>query len=323
MFYAATMSTIKALRAMLIALILKPPCERWNAFFCNEALSPEEYAKAVVDTLGFKGKFDLSLDRSNWKYGKKEINYLVLSWRINRHISIPLMFMELDKAGNSNTAERLDLLEKFNKIFGFKRIKSLAADREFIGTKWFKELHKHNIPYFIRVKENTLLPWGEDDPIHARELFQHLYGAQNRLVQKEMYGETVYFVGARSKDGELVIVMSNQDLKASQILAKYRERWAIEELFRKLKTSGFHWENTHMTHSVRLVSLLIILSFGVLIACLMGQEQKIPWKKTLDCPLYSTFKQGLIRFQFLLAQSIDGVLKTLSNLLEVAKNLIF
>ena len=65
------------------------------------------------------------------------------------------MFMELDKAGNSNTAERLDLLEKFNKIFGFKRIKSLAADREFIGTKWFKELHKHNIPYFIRVKENT------------------------------------------------------------------------------------------------------------------------------------------------------------------------
>ena len=38
--------------------------------------------------------------------------------------------------------------------------------------------------------------------------------------------------------------MSNQDLKASQILAKYRE---LKELFRKLKTSGFHWENTHMT----------------------------------------------------------------------------
>jgi hypothetical protein len=55
-------------------------------------LSPEEYAKAVVETLGFKGKFDLSRDRSNWKYGKKEINYLVLSWRINKYISIPLMF---------------------------------------------------------------------------------------------------------------------------------------------------------------------------------------------------------------------------------------
>jgi hypothetical protein len=283
-------------------------------------LSPEEYAKAVVQTLEFKGKFDLGLDRSNWKYGKKEINYLVLSWRINRHISIPLMFVELDKAGNSNTDERLDLLEKFKKIFGFERIKSLAADREFIGGKWFKELHKHDIPYFIRVKENILLPWGEDNPIHARDLFQHLQGAQNRLIEKEMYGGTVYFAGTRSKAGELVIVMSNQDLKASQILAKYHERWAIEELFRKLKTSGFHWENTHMTHSARLISLLIILSFGVLIACLMGHKQKIPWKKTLGCPLYSVFKQGLIRFQFLLAQSVAGVLETLLNILELAKN---
>jgi hypothetical protein len=210
------------LHATWIAPILKLRCERWNGFFCNEELSPDEYAKAVVAILGFQGKFDLSLDRSNWKYGKKEINYLVLSWRINRHISIPLMFIELDKAGNSNTAERLDLLGKFNNVFGFNRIKSLAVDREFIGTKWFKELHKHNIPYFIRVKENTLLPWGEADPIHARELFQHLYGAQNRLIQKEMYAGTVYFAGTRSKDGELVIVMSNQDLKASQILAKYR-----------------------------------------------------------------------------------------------------
>nr|MBA3814713.1 transposase [Alphaproteobacteria bacterium] len=42
--------------------------------------------------------------------------------------------------------------------------------------------------------------------------------------------------------------MTNQDLKAKLILDQYRNRWSIEELFRKLKTSGFHWENTHMTH---------------------------------------------------------------------------
>jgi len=173
------------------------------------------------------------------------------------------------------------------------------------------------------VKENTLLPWGENDPIHARDLFQHLQGAQNRLVQKEMYGGTVYFAGTRPKAGELVIVMSNQNLRASKILGKYRERWSMEELFKKLKTSGFHWENTHMTHSARLISLLIIMSFGVLIACLIGKEQKIPWKKTLDYPLYSTFKQGLIRFQFLLAHSVIGALETLLNLLEGAKNISF
>ena len=43
----------------------------------------------------------------------------------------------------------------------------------------------------------------------------------------------VLLCDVHQKAGDLVIVMSNQDLKASQILAKYRERWAIEELFRK------------------------------------------------------------------------------------------
>ena len=135
---------------------------------------------------------------------------------------------------------------------------------------------------------------GKSNPIHAKNLFQHLTGNNNRLVEKEMYGHTVYFAGTPSKTGELVIVMTNQNLKAKQILDKYRERWSIEELFRKLKSSGFHWENTHMKKSSRLVSLLIILSFGLLIAYLMGQGDKIPWKKTLGCPLYSVFKKGLI-----------------------------
>lgn len=231
--------------------------------------------------------------------------------------------MDLDKAGNSNTTERLDLLEEFNEIFGFHRIKSLMADREFVGAKWFKALEKNKIPYFIRVKENTLLPWGKDKSIHAKNLFQHLTGPNNRLVEKEMYGHTVYFAGTPSKTGELVIVMTNQNLKAKQILDKYRERWSIEELFRKLKTSGFHWENTHMKQSYRLISLLIILGFGLLIAYLMGQSIKIPWKKTLGCPLYSIFKQGLINFQFLVARSLTEAIETILNLLERAQYVIF
>ena len=231
--------------------------------------------------------------------------------------------MDLDKAGNSNTAERIDLLEEFNKIFGFHRIKSLMADREFIGKKCFRMLDQNKIPYFVRVKENTLLPWGQDNPIHAKQLFHHLQEGQSRIVEKEMYGGVVYFAGTRSKATDLVIVMSNQDLSAKQILDKYRERWSIEELFRKLKTSGFNWENTHMKRSERLVSLLIILGFGMLIAYLMGQDDSIPWKKTLRCPLYSVFKQGLINFQFLLAKSLTEAIKTILNLLERAQNVIF
>ena len=85
----------------------------------------------------------MCLDRTNWKLGEKSINYLVLSWRINKKISLPLLFVDLDKDGNSNTTERLDLLNDFDEVFGFSRISSLIADREFIGNQWFKTLSKN------------------------------------------------------------------------------------------------------------------------------------------------------------------------------------
>jgi hypothetical protein len=78
-----------------------------------------------------------------------------------------------------------------------------------------------------------------------------------------------------------------------------------------------------MTKSKRLVSLLIIMSFGLLIAYLMGQNDEIPWKKTLGCPLYSVFKQGLINFQFLVAHSVTEAIQTVLNLLDRAQNVIF
>jgi len=272
-----------------------------------------------VELLDFKGKFDLCLDRTNWKFGKKSINYLVLSWRINKKISLPLIFADLDKEGNSNTAERLDLLKDFDAVFGFRRINSLIADREFVGHEWFKTLNKNEIPYFIRVKQNTLLPWG-DVPIQAVEFFNHLKGIQTRLVEKEMYGSTVCFAGMRGQAGELVIVMSNQPFNAPQILDKYLKRWSIEELFKKLKTSGFHWENTHMKISARLVTLLVILGFALLTASLVGYGQDIPWKKTLGYPLYCVFKQGLITLQFLMAKSLNLAIQTLQTALESSIN---
>lgn len=68
------------------------------------------------------------------------VNYLVLSWRISKDFCLPLLFVDLDKAGNSNAQERIDLLDKFDKLFVCSRIKRLFADREFIGEKWIRYL---------------------------------------------------------------------------------------------------------------------------------------------------------------------------------------
>ena len=231
----------------------KSAIRRVERFFKDQDLGFASCALGMVKLLNFTGKFDLCLDRTNWKFAEKHINYLVLSWRINKRISIPLLAVELDKAGNSSTAERIDLLEKFDLLFGYDRINSLLADREFIGEVWYKKLIDSKIPFFIRVKENGLVPCG-DKKYALVDCFNHLKTNQYQIVKKDMYGSEVYFASTRSLAGDLVIVITNQDWKAKKVLEKYKTRWSIEEMFRKLKTSGFNWENTHMKRPKRLLS---------------------------------------------------------------------
>ena len=45
------------------------------------------------------------------------------------------MFKMLDKRGNSNTSERIALVQDFIDHFGKDRIDCLLADREFVGDR--------------------------------------------------------------------------------------------------------------------------------------------------------------------------------------------
>jgi hypothetical protein len=66
---------------------LKSALRRVERFFQRQSLKFKDYALSIVQMLDFKGKFDLCLDRTNWKYGDKDINYLVLSWALFGRVS--------------------------------------------------------------------------------------------------------------------------------------------------------------------------------------------------------------------------------------------
>ena len=55
-------------------------------------------------------------------------------------IAFPLLWTILEKKGCSDTAERIHLLEEFDRLFGFAAIDYLCADREFVGKKWLAYL---------------------------------------------------------------------------------------------------------------------------------------------------------------------------------------
>ncbi|MFA8298990.1 MAG: hypothetical protein ACEPOV_02390 [Hyphomicrobiales bacterium] len=93
----------------------------------------------------------MALDRTNWKFGKLEINIFMLSCCC-KGISIPTVRQLLPKAGNSNKQERIALLNKYIKLFGKESISVLLADMEFIGKQWLEYLTYYRIPFCIRIK---------------------------------------------------------------------------------------------------------------------------------------------------------------------------
>ena len=71
----------------------------------------------------------LTLDRTNWKWGKANINILTLGI-VYKGTAIPIYWELLDKRGNSDYAERIALLKKFIEKFGKEKISDLLCDRE-------------------------------------------------------------------------------------------------------------------------------------------------------------------------------------------------
>jgi predicted DNA-binding transcriptional regulator len=102
------------------------------------------------------GQWYLSMDRTNWRWGKSDINILMLGI-VFKGTAIPIYWMLLDKRGNSDTQERIALIQMFIDHFGKNCIKGILADREFVGKDWFGWLLKERIPFYIRIKKLVAL----------------------------------------------------------------------------------------------------------------------------------------------------------------------
>lgn len=201
----------------------------------------------------------LSIDRTNWKLGKSNINILCVGI-CYKGICFPIAWITLDKRGNSNTAERISVIEKFILLFGKTKIKCLTADREFIGFKWFTYLLDQGIPFRIRVKDNftVISSKGKKSPIKA--LFRNLKQGEVRALSRPrmICGVKVFIVGQKLPSGKYLILAT--DTNPETAMDDYRLRWEIETLFACLKTRGFNFESTHLTRVDRIEKLVAVLA---------------------------------------------------------------
>ena len=121
---------------------------RIQRFFAGYILDHDLVAKLILKLLPKQETYELTMDRTSSKFGTSNINLLVIG------VAFPLLFQMMDKFGNSNTKERKELLDRYNKLFGFETIETLVADREFVGSEWLEYLNINKIPYHIRIREN-------------------------------------------------------------------------------------------------------------------------------------------------------------------------
>ncbi len=268
---------IKFLARFLVALIsVKTVCLKQIAsVFPAEAKTESSYkriqrflrgfdldyaalARLMVALIGAQGPWTLALDRTNWKLGKTEINILMLCL-VPRGVGFPLLWTVLGKAGNSNSKERIELLERFVALFGKEKIACLCADREFASLELLSWLGAQPISYRLRLKGNTLVANRRGQRVRADGLFRRCPYQQEQALSglRACLGQRVYVTGTRL-EGDYLIVIS--DVAAP--LSQYALRWGIETLFGCLKSRGFCLEATHVTAQERLSKLLAVLSLA-------------------------------------------------------------
>ncbi len=147
---------------------------RIQRFFSDHWLDYNEIARFIMKLFGFiETDYYLSLDRTNWKWGKTNINLLVLAV-VYRGTAIPVYWLPLNKQGNSNTRERIALMKRFIDQFGLQRIKGLLADREFIGNEWMGWLLEQQIPFYIRIRNNSCTVNSQGKEVHVDRLLSQI-----------------------------------------------------------------------------------------------------------------------------------------------------
>lgn len=203
----------------------------------------------------------LSMDRTNWQWGKSNINILMLSVNYEG-IAIPLYWEILNHRGNSDHSVRINLLERFINQFGTECIAGLLADREFIGQSWLKWLKYYRIPFVIRVKNNLICKNKQGGKIKLSDLFRDLKPGDSKSLdhKRRLFDLPVYITAIRSQSGELVIVISTDN--HANALAIYSKRWEIENLFQALKGRGFNFEHTHITDPDKISKLTGLLAIA-------------------------------------------------------------
>lgn len=279
----------------------------------------------IIQIVGFQGCVYMVMDRSNWKIGKININVLFVGLLLPNGVFIPIIWEQLDKRGNSNEKERINLMKRFGKVWlnhtGIQI--TLLADREFIGLKWIRFLLGIEWSFVIRLRYQDYLGFV------AISLNKTIYKTEKLIARKvkkngffqtsiEIDGKKLYYTvfkntgkrkGKKTKGDGLVILLSDfEDIKL--ISQSYRKRWGIEVFFYHTKTNGFNLEDLNLTDLKKAQLMMGVVAVAYVLCILHG----------LDCK--DSHKTYLLNYGRKKSKSISLFRKGYDNLKNIIHTLL-
>lgn len=258
---------------------------RIQNFMSDYDLDMEFVMMLILLLLPIKCKMRLSIDRTNWDFGGKSHNVLVVT-AYTHGVGIPLWFECLDnKGGNSDSDDRIYVILCLLGVLDKKRIKCILGDCEFIGKEWISFLVREKIPFYFDIRTNQYFE--HNGTSYQISKYMSKRGKEKYLSKVTIFGHQLSLamkqMASKSKNEKKKLLAIVTSEKVNKALSNYKNRWSIEVLFQSLKGRGFNLESTHLKDGVRLRKLFALCAIGFTIVFLVGlslaEKKPIPIKK--------------------------------------------
>ncbi len=207
---------------------------RLQRFFQHVRLDRDWQAAIVIKWLGIRPPWIVCLDRTNWKIGRRDVNILTLAVVTPPPFPPPLPSLLPFPPPLPPHPSSLE----------------------------------NNIIFSIRLKESAVVRLQDGHTYHLGSLFRTRRKAKQILAQPgrfdtmtDRFGWPLTFIAKRLPDGERLILATNGPATAA--LNIYTKRWQIECLFGDSKTRGLNIEDTRITDTDKLSSLLVLVTLAM------------------------------------------------------------
>lgn len=258
--------------------------------------------RAIVNALPSQKRYILTMDRTTWELGRRVYNILAIGICYDG-ISIPIYFTSFPKRGTTNFTEQISFMEHVLDIIPQCRIECLVADREFGYPNFIRWLTSRNIPYCLRLRQNTYISdtAGKKGRTAKKVLSSLTAGESVVLAHSYIVNGglkvRIYAVRRQTHDGEESLLILATPAESGFTDKIYRLRWQIQTSFRAMKTVGFNMELTHLPTDGRFQNMLGLILIAYACAFIDGliriRHSPIPVMKANGRRRFSIFTWGL------------------------------